>query len=207
MTYDSSLPNPFLSKSKPIHKPIHKGGCTHEKAGKPYEIAINGESTEQRGTWELPLQPHNNGIEPDWEWCGDETAARREAVERLSHNHRNIASFASRGAGRRTSSSMWSGYSAPLADPDAVPNDAVKVTVDACLKVISLAMLEGRVDDGGMEEVVSVAKGVGGREHVADVVSSLEYLRDRIGVPRDMRLPAARQLRAYLNWAIGKFSE
>jgi hypothetical protein len=35
-----------------------------------------------------------------------------------------------------------------------------------------------------------------------DLISSLLYLRDRIGVPRDMPLAAARYLRAYLNRAI-----
>ena len=30
----------------------------------------------------------------------------------------------------------------------------------------------------------------------------LAYLRDRVGVPRDMPAPAAAALRAHLNWAI-----
>ena len=38
------------------------------------------------------------------------------------------------------------------------------------------------------------------------VVASAEYLRDRVGVPRDLPYPAARQLRAHLNWLIGSLT-
>ena len=34
------------------------------------------------------------------------------------------------------------------------------------------------------------------------VCMSAAYLRNRVGVPRDLPLPAARQLRAHLNWLI-----
>lgn len=42
----------------------------------------------------------------------------------------------------------------------------------------------------------------GGAFDGSAVVASAAYLRDRVGVPRDLKLPAARQLRAHLNWLI-----
>jgi glutathione S-transferase len=81
--------------------PPQLGGCRPEKGSKPYEDAINGDRSLDgtRGSWELPLQPDNGGVEPDWSFIpGGESAARREAVERMSSNHDAIVKFACRGA-------------------------------------------------------------------------------------------------------------
>ena len=183
--------------------PPQLGGCTYDTPCEPYERAINGERTLDgtQGSWALPLSPNNQGVEPDWDFLGqDEDAAKREAVERLSYNNKAIVAFAARGAGRKG----MPPFSAPLADPNAVPSDAVIGSVDACLKVVSIAMLDGI--DAANDRMVTIAILIakeGGNQQVSDVIASLSYLRDRIGVPRDMRLPAARQLRAHLNWSIG----
>ena len=42
---------------------------------------------------------------------------------------------------------------------------------------------------------------------VPPAVSAAEYLRDRVGVPRDMQLPAARQLRAHINFFIDTITQ
>lgn len=184
--------------------PPQLGGCTYEPAGEPYEKAINGERSlvdATRGSWELPLQPHNGGVEPDWSWAGDEGAAKREAVERLSANHEAIVAFAARGAGRKG----MPPYSAMLADPNAVPNENVTNGVSAVLQTVSMALLQGvEQHESVMTKMADAILQEGGSDYADGIVASLTYLRDRVGVPRDMRLPAARQLRAHLNWAIGK---
>ena len=81
--------------------PPQLGGCRSEKGSKPFEDAINGLRSldGKQGSWELPLQPDNGGIEPDWTFIpGGESAAKREAVERMSFNHEAIVKFACRGA-------------------------------------------------------------------------------------------------------------
>merc|ERR1711990_955883 len=113
------------------------------------------------------------------------------------HNHQAIARFAARGAGKQGMPPVM----APLADPNAVPNDSVVPAVDVMLRWVCHAMLE---DTGSIDESVdqSVAS-LGGVSE--EVVASLTYLKDRVGVPRDMQLPAARQLRGHLIWATNKF--
>ncbi|KAL9181493.1 hypothetical protein ACHAXT_010298 [Thalassiosira profunda] len=169
--------------------PPQLGGCVTEAGSQPYQNAIDG------GSWHLPLTPDK--LEPEWSWAGDEDAAKREAVERVSANHEKIVAFAARGAGKEG----FPRYGAPLADPNAVPNEEVQPFVDASLKIVLQKLLGSNCDEA-MKELTSSLKNEGGEELVENVATSLGYLRDRVGVPRDMRLPAARQLRAHLNWAI-----
>ena len=83
-----------------------------------------------------------------------------------------------------------------MADPNATPNEAVQKAVGSVLRMVCLAMLDGSTanQESTMKEIAtSVAQDAA----FADgVVKSLAYMRDRVGVPRDMSFPAARQLRA-----------
>lgn len=177
--------------------PPQLGGCVSESGSEPFQSAINGQ---EPGSWHLPLTSNNRGLEPDWTWAGDEGAAKREAVERVSGNHEAIVKFASRGAGK----AGFPRYGAPLSDPNAVSNESVWPFVDASFKIVARKLIDedSKASDAAMMDLAALLKKEGGVELVDDVAASLAYLRDRVGVPRDMKQPAARQLRAHLNWAI-----
>lgn len=185
--------------------PPQLGGCVTEND--EFQDRINGKGG-NGSSWSLPLSPHNYGLEPDWDHVSS-SEARLEVVERLSHNYQNIVKFAARGAG----TSGFPSYSAPLSDPNAASNDSVKSSVDAILRIISNLLLNGDDTVGeavskdepllnDMNQLAGVIKSQGS-DFTKDVVDSLIYLRDRVGVPRDMKLPSARLFRAYLNWSIG----
>lgn len=177
--------------------PPQLGGCVAESGAEPFQNAINGRTP---GSWSLPLTQHNGGVEPDWAWAGDTNTSRREAVERVSANHEAIVAFACRGAGREG----FPQYGALLSDPNAVSNEAVQPLVDAVLRITCCKLLSEDTEDydAAMNAVKSVWMNEGGDEVIHQVIKSLEYMRDRVGVPRDMKMPAARQLRAHVNWAL-----
>ena len=173
--------------------PPQLGGCVSTKEGRPVEAMIDGTD----GSWSLPLSPiTNQSLEPLS--TGDSPAHDRfMAASRLIKNHEGVVRFALRGVGQPGQPSV----SAPLADPYAKPNLDHEAEVDAALRYVAHLMLIGKVSDGSHED--SGVVNTGSSASTANAVSSsLIYLRDRVGVPRDMSYPAARQFRAHLNWMI-----
>ena len=169
--------------------PPQLGGCAENGDNVQARDAIDGVD----GTsWRLPLGPlDGTSLEP---WWGedDPKAARIEAARRIIGNHANVARFAARGCGKEGRPA----YSAPLSDPNAVPGEEHIPAVDAALRMVVAALLS---DDAGDSASIATREG---SYDAAATTRSLAYLRDRIGVPRDMSYPAARQFRAHLNWAI-----
>lgn len=122
-----------------------------------------------------------------------------QAAAKLAGNHEAVTRFALRAVG-----SAGKHFSAPLADPNAQPNLEYQEPMNYALACTADALLQG---------ADTVQQSIGGGEWLGSddaerkkaagaVVASLQYLRDRVGVPRDMQLPAARQLRAHLNAVI-----
>lgn len=129
---------------------------------------------------------------------------RVQAAAKLAGNHEAVARFALRAVG-----SAGKQFSAPLADPRAKPNMAFQEPMSYALACTADALLQGpdtaqqNIGDGAWLGEDDAQR----KEAAVAVVASLQYLRNRVGVPRDMQLPAARQFRAYLNLVIDTIKE
>lgn len=142
--------------------------------------------------------------------------ARREAVRNTLHNFEAVVRFTTRPFGQRSGPSaaaplagkLWTElffvshyeYVAPLhLDPDLQANLSVEPVLHAVLRTILHTMVISPVDGSLPTDDCGLLIG---SELKPAVRECLVYLRDRIGVPRDMSVHAAQQLRAHLNWFI-----
>lgn len=132
-----------------------------------------------------------------------------EAAWCLARNHEAVSRFASRAAG--TGVGDWARgnpYKSALADPYAVPSKEMVGAVSSLLRVVAAALLRGppaeeQVPGTAFRDAIRNEAQAAGLQRPGWVTaaSCLEYLRDRIGVPRDMQMPAAKLLRAHLGEA------
>mmetsp|Transcript_9582 Transcript_9582/g.28956 ORF Transcript_9582/g.28956 Transcript_9582/m.28956 type:complete len:498 (+) Transcript_9582:61-1554(+) len=166
--------------------PPQTGNSSFEPGSEPYQKFVDG----QDGSWELPLPPlRENKYEPV-DFDGDEVCFRIEAAAALVRGGDPLINFCLRAVGSRPRT-----VSAPLSDPDASPGNRGREGVELALRCVAMSLVSG-TDDPQVRQLVSKVLDA---DKLA-VAGSLTYLRDRIGVPRDMSFGAARQLRAHLNW-------
>jgi glutathione S-transferase len=70
--------------------------------------------------------------------------------------------------------------------------------VDAALCIVCAALM----DVEAVSPADSLLNDLRAAVSAKHVEASLAYVRDRVGVPRDLPLAAARDFRTYLNWGI-----
>ncbi len=159
----------------------------------PGSASIASQIIGDEGHWQLPLPAFDpvNDIEPVSAAIDPgEEGARHEAAFKIVANFENIIKFSLRGAGKKGAKQ----FQAPLADPYAVPALELYNDMESVFKALVSALLQGSTDIQKID--------IKDTKTINKLVASLDYFKYRIGVPRDMSYPAARQLRAYCNHII-----
>ena len=162
--------------------------------GKGSSTAIDGRDGK---SWHLPLEPITaTSLEP-YSPGEDPPVDRLQAAAKLVGNHENVVKFALRAVGQPGDKPSRS----PLADPTAVPDIKWMDAVDAAFRHVAHALLIGVEEKQSSESPLRLSGEGRGIDGTAPVYAA-EYVRDRVGVPRELKYPAARQFRAHLNWLI-----
>ncbi|GMH39233.1 hypothetical protein BSKO_07131 [Bryopsis sp. KO-2023] len=178
--------------------PPQLGGCEMVKEGEPVAARIDG------GEWSYPLSPLDGKSFEPYSPGESPPVDRFLAGKRLVENRVAVTKFALRGCGEEGRPVM-----APLSNPNAIPNEDYHQDVDGALRHVAHALLIGVEEKQSLEKnALSVVGSEGGGEALAGQPTyvALGYLRDRVGVPRDLKLPAARQLRSHLTWIMSSIT-
>lgn len=203
-THSRSLP-PQLAAECVFRKDTDVDGGVISPSSLPYKDL-------QTAIDSLPVgDGSSDWVEPGWEWY-DDRAAGREAAAKLIQGNRKIVAFSARGAGVQG----FPAASAPLADPAATPNPDIIPALDLILRDVahSLVLQDGNtnnswstilgsnlVDSSSTSQSQKIfgqaMAGLNDQTRKA-LMACLDYLRERIGTPRDMTYPAARALRREL---------
>ena len=179
-------------ESRPSFQATKSDYYTHSRALPPQlaaECAAEPGCEEMQAAIDsLPtLDGSSDWFEPGWEWSRKD--ASLEAAAQLVAGKSKIVSFCARGAGI----AGFPAASAPLADPAATPNDAAIPALDLLLRYVTMSLL-GKSNPSILSEAVSRLD----TTSCESLARCLDYLRARIGVPRDMTYPAAQDLRRAL---------
>eukprot|EP00930_Biecheleria_cincta_P088147 TRINITY_DN77389_c0_g1_i2.p1 TRINITY_DN77389_c0_g1~~TRINITY_DN77389_c0_g1_i2.p1 ORF type:complete len:205 (+),score=30.33 TRINITY_DN77389_c0_g1_i2:113-727(+) len=125
-----------------------------------------------------------------------------EAAWSLIRNYEAVAIFSCRPTGSDVGDwARGNPAKARLADPYARYDERMLAPIDAILRTLSEAMLDQKSTPDLQQRLrrAAEASGLNGKkDRLQQASACLAYLRDRVGVPRDMSLPAARVLRTYL---------
>lgn len=156
-------------------------------------------------SWRLPVSAEELAREylpPDTQ--PSDVYARQSAAVRLILNNKRLPRYMARACG-----TPGPEYRSPLADPQNMIDEWVLPEVEVAYRYLVLALLRGKEAVAPMVAADKAAadRAYGGTVEEAAmargrVVACLNYLKFRVGVPKDMTLAEARQVRGCLTWLV-----
>lgn len=190
--------------SRPIYQLIRTDDFTNAHATKrsfhpeefPGGASFRDKIDGKDGSWDLPLKPISLPLGSD-DGTGKD-GAKEEAAKTLVFNHEGVARFASRGIKEAPAAYKDIAYSPEGVASKVVPQEEAEKYIELinlAFRYVANALLVGFENAGPLPAIFP-----------KEVAVAADYLKDRVGVPRDMTFAAARQLRAHLQWLVKSIS-